>query len=343
MRHILVILFLSVILLGCGKKEGNKPEDINSKLKVDTTAIKTSPVDNPNQKFDIRYKFEKGKNYFYRVASFTQDDLTIRADSTVNSKLKQSVIYLLTLNLSNVDKDGVMEFNTEIKSIHLTAEVDGQFFSYQSSGTKDSTELRKYAEYEAMVNNPFSMRIGKLGGILEIFRSDKVVNKFIELREPGNSLNSAQRDAARNYITESLLRPLVLQIFREMPSNTVAKDSSWSYTQPAVPFMIFKLENTNLFKVSGLEKYNSDTLAIITAGLKTVVTGDTKYEERGTKVNFNKPTTSAGGTIYFNVSKGCIQKSNIKTQIHIFFTMEKGRQKGNKTEEITSTNILELL
>lgn len=348
MKKFLIILFLSTIIFGCSKKESDKPADLSAKMKADTTAIKTTPIDNPTQKFNIAYKFEKGKTYQYRIASFSEDNLIIKADTSVTKKIKQSVIYIINVDLANLDKDGVMEFNCEIKSILFNAAVDGQMEMYQSGETKDSTELEKYAQYASLINNPFSVRVGKAGGVLEIFRVDKIVNNFIELNKKSPaSVNQEQRDYLNNNVTQGSLKPLVTQLFREMPTNTIAKDSSWAFTQPPAPFLIFKLENTNLFKVNGLEKYNSDTVAIITAGLKTVVTGDTKYEERGAQFNFTKPVTTADGAIYFNVSKGCVQKSNIKTHIHIYFTMEapspKGKQKGNKTEDITNTNIVELL
>ncbi len=348
MKKFLVVLFLSTIIFGCSKKASDKPEDLSAKLKADTTEIKTSPIDNPNQKFDIKYKFEKGKVYQYRIASFSEDNLVIKADSNIVQKMKQSVIYIMNIDLANVDKDGIMEFTCEIKSVLFNAAVNGQMLTYQSGITKDSAELEKYAQYESLINNPFSVRVGKAGGILEIFRADKVVNKFLGLNKKlPASTTQEQRDYLNNSITQGALKPLVTQIFREMPTNTIAKDSSWAFAQPATPFLIFKLENTNLFKVNGLEKFNSDTVAIINAGLKSTVTGDTKYEERGAKFNFTKPVTSADGSIYFNITKGCVQKSNIKTHVHVFFTMEaptpKGKQKGNKTEDITNTNIIELL
>ncbi len=348
MKKFLIILFLSTIIFGCGKKTSDKPSDLNAKLKVDTTTIKTSPIDNPNQKFNLAYKFEKGKSYQYRIASFSEDNLNIKADTNVTKKIKQSVIYIFNVALQNQDKDGVMEFSCEIKSILFNASDGGQMMMYNSGDANDSSDLERYAQYASLINNPFSIRVGKAGGILEIFHIDKIVNKFIELNKKApSSVNQEQRDYLNNTVSQGSLKPLVTQLFRELPSNTIAKDSSWSFTQPPSPFLIFKLVNTNLFKVGGLEKYNGDTVAILDAGLKTIVTGDTKYEERGAKFNFTKPVTSADGAIYFNVTKGCVQKSNIKTHIHIYFTMEapspKGIQKGNKTEDITNTNIVELL
>lgn len=348
MKKILILFIFSVFLWGCNKKAENKAEDLSGKLKVDTTEIKTMPIDNPNANFSIHFKFQKGKTYQYRLASFTDDQKTLKADSNITQTVKQSIVYLANLTLNDVDKDGVMEFSCTIPSILMNAIANGQVMNYQSGKTKDSTELKNYAQYESLINNTFSVRVGKNGGILEIFRADKIVSKFLQLQKAHPTVPNEQKEALRNNITQGELKPLLTQIFREMPSKTLMKDSSWANPQPATQFLIFKLENTNLFKVAGLNKFGSDTLAAIDAGLKSVVSGDTKYEERGTKVNFKRPQPTASGTIYFNLTKGYIQKSNVKTQVNISYTMEGpspkgGKQKGIVTETVNSSNILELL
>ncbi len=347
MKKILAAVLIGILFFGCGKKSDEKPEDLSAKMITDTSAIKAVPVDNANQQFNLQYKFQKGTTYQYRMTQSTEDNLTIKTDTSISQNMNQSIIYLFNLTLSNVDKDGVMEFSCSIPSIKLNAEANGQRFFYQSGVTKDTTELKKYYQYEALINSPFSIRIGKSGGVLEVFRADRIVDKFLQLSKLPNQPTAEEKNALRGNIVESVLKPLINQIFRELPSGTIAKDSSWAFTQPPATFLIFKLENKNLYKVTGLEKYNNDTLAVVDAGLQSVVSGNTKYEERGATYNFKKPETSASGTIYFDITKGCIQKANLKTNIHIFFTMEaptpKGKQKGSKDEVIKTTNVLELL
>jgi hypothetical protein len=347
MKKILVLFTLSILLWGCSKKAENKVEDLSSKLTVDTTEMKTVPVDNPNVNFSMHFNFQKGKTYLYRLASFSDDIKTFKFDSVFVQSVKQSTVYLVNITLDNVDKDGVMEFTCNIPSILCNEIANGQVINYQSGKTKDSTALQAKAEYEALIDNPFSLRIGKEGGILEIFRADKIVNKFFQLKP---FIPSEKKEEVRTELIQEELRPLVTQIFRDMPSKTMMKDSSWAIQQPETKFLIFNLQSTNLFKVLGLEKYGSDTLASINAGMKSVVTGDPKYinKERGTEADFKVPQPSASGTIYFNISKGYIQKSSVKTQVNISYSIKGpkptgGIQKGTINEAINSSNILELL
>lgn len=347
MKKILAALLIGLLFFGCGKKTDEKPQDLSAKMITDTSAVKAVPLENANHLFSLQYKLQKGSTYQYRMTQSTVDNLTFKTDSSITQYLNQSIIYLFDLTVSNIDKDGVMEISCSIPSIKLTADANGQRFFYQSGVTKDTNELKKFVQYEALINNPFSVRVGKSGGIIEVFRADRIVDKMLELSKPAKQPTADEKNALRGNVVESILKPLVNQIFRELPNSSLAKDSTWTHEQPAAPLLIFKLQNTNLYKITGLEKYNSDTLAVIDAGLNSIVSGNTKYEERGATYNFKKPETSAGGTIYFDITKGCIQKSNLRTNIHIFFTLvaptPKGNQKGSKDEVIKTTNVLELL
>ncbi len=347
MKKIIAAALIGFLFFGCGKKSGDKPEDLSAKMVTDTSAIKAVPVANANQQFNLLYKFKKGVTYQYRMTQSTEDNLTLKTDTSITQSLNQSIIYLFNLTLSNVDKDGVMEFSCTIPSIRLNADANGQRFFYQSGITKDTTELKKYYQYEALINNPFSVRIGKSGGVLEVFRADRIVDKFLLLSKLSAQASPDEKNSLRSNIVESVLKPFMTQIFRDIPATALAKDSSWTFAQPPAPFMVFKVENTNLYKITALEKLGDDTLAVVDAGLKSVVTGNNKVEDHGATYNFKKPETSASGTIYFDLTKGCIKKANLNTSIHIFFTMEaptpKGKQKGSKDEVIKTSNVLELL
>ncbi len=346
MKYVFGFIIFSMLIFGCSKKNEQVPVTAAS-FAFDSTDIKTTPVSNPNESFSIRYNFEKGKNYNYRLTSLSDDNQTIKADTTILQHVTQNVTYLMTLSLSNVDKDTVMEMACNITSIKLDANANGKKTSYQSGLTKDSTERAQFAEYEALIQNPFSIRITKYGEILEVFRADKIVTKFLELKGTPATVTSEEKDALRKSIIEGALKPLLVQIFRQVPQNQVAKDSSWSFTQPPSQFLIYQLQNTNAYKVLSLDKFNNDKLAVIDAGLKSVLTGKDEITNRGVNYKFKKPVTSASGKIFFNLTKGCIQKSKTNTLINIYYTMEmkgpKGTEKGNKTEAIKSSNIVELV
>ena len=338
---------MSVLLVSCSKKE-DKPVSGKNQFAVDSSDIKTSPVDNPNESFVLKYSYEKGKKYNYRISFLASDKQIMKSDSTITKSVRQNSFYLLELTPSEIDPDGIMELNIVFTSSKVDAvDPNGIKYSYEYGVTKDSLEKVKFAEYDALINNPFSIRVSKSGEILEIMRADRISRRYIELKGFADSLSTEQKSGVTKNLADQLLRPLMNQIFRKVPDHNLAKDSSWAYPQPPTQGSVFKLENTNVYNVTNLEKLNNDKIAVIDGYLKTVVTGNSKVTDRGINYNFSKPVTSAGGKIYFNVTKGFVIKSKTNSKMESHVSMEgitpAGKQKGEKWETIDNTYIMELL
>ena len=347
MKKLISIFVIALFIFGCGEKKEDKKVEQKDKYTFDTSDVKTTPVENPDQSFLLRYTPEKDKKYHYRITTLASDNQTIEADTIMTQKMKQSVVYLLDMELKNVDNDSTMEFNCNFNSIKVDADVNGKKFNYQSGVTPDSLSKKQFSDYVAILNSPFSVRVSKLGEILEIFRADKIVSAYIDMKGLKDSLNATQKESVRQNLIDAGLKPLLLLVFRKVPQQTVAKDSTWAFQQPESQFMIYKINSTAKYKVADLEQLDGNKLATINAGIDTKVTGNDKITERGVTYNFTKPESKARGKIFFNISKGLIQKSRTKTELKVHYTMEmqgpRGLQKGSKSEVIVNTNISELL
>ena len=346
MKKFLILIFLSITIIGCSSNK-EKPKTDTNKFAFDTTAINTTMVDNPNRSVELNYNLEKGKTYKYRLTTITKSVQTIKTDTTIVQDVIQKLTYLTNLKTVDVDKNGIMEIKFTFSNIKLDAEANGNYFIYESGVTKDSSEILKYADYEAMIDNPFTVRIDKKGNLQEIFRTDRMLNKLLDIQGYQDSLNAAQKNELKINLEEGVLKPLVFQIFRQLPEQKVAKDSSWEFPKAASRFMVFVMQNTNTYKVSSLSKFNSDELLLIEDGMRTNITGDNKFTENNVTYLFNKPTTEANGEMYFNLTKGLVQKGKRYTKLNLYFTMEaKNRnviQKGSKDSVIENTYIVELL
>jgi len=346
MKKLFILIFLSVTIIGCDSKKEN-PKTPADKFAFDTTAINTTAVDNPDRLVDLSYKLEKGKTYKYRLTTITKSLQTIKTDTTIVQDVIQKLSYITNLKAVDVDKSGIMEIEFTFSNIKLDAQANGNYFIYESGVTKDSSEILKYADYEAMIDNPFTARIDKKGNLQEIFRTDRILNKLLEIQGYQDSLNTAQINELKVNLEEGVLKPLIFQVFRQLPAQNVAKDSTWEFPKPASRFMVFVMQNTNTFEVSSLSKFESDELVLIEDGMKTNITGDNKYSENNVTYLFNKPTTEANGKMYFNLTKGYVQKGKRYTKLNLYFTMEakngKLIQKGSKDSVIENTYIVEKL
>ena len=344
MRKLLLALILGIIMNGCGKKSQKNNLENKSAAATDSSTVNFLPVKDPGQKFNIEYKFEKGKDYNYRVTFSSEDKQNIKNDSSYNKDIMQNTVYLLKTKLKGYKNDSLLNFICKITSITFTANVNGKIFNYQSGAKNDSIDTFRYAEYAALIDNPFSVTIKKYGGIVNISSVDMIINKYIKLKRMIKRATKPVKVRLKQNIVDRSLEPLIINIFRKMPKNTIAKDSSWSDELPPAHFIIFTLNNSNTFKISDLNKYHDNLIASIKVGLKTQIHGNTTYKAGNAVYNFKKPKTSAKGNIYFNISKGCIQKSEIQTEAKVFFTMESpGQKEGSKSENMTSENIVELL
>jgi hypothetical protein len=349
MKYILYTIIFISLLIGCGEKDKETAiKEQKDKYAFDTTDIKTVPVKETNQDYRLNYNLEKNKTYNYRISVLsTNKQKFIVPDTTLSQTLNQTSVYLAGFNLENIDKDSTLEIGCNISSIKLNISSDQNSASYESGVTPDSLIKQNFAEYDALINNEFSIRISKYGEISEIFRVDNIVNKYLNTKGIADSVSATQKDQMRMGIIEGLLKPLVIQVFRQFPKKPVAVDSTWSFSQPPTSIIIFQSQNTTTYKLTNLEKTGDEKLAIIKAGLITKITGKNTMTDKGIVYEFKKPVTDASGKIYFNLSRGVIQKSKTSLKIHLSFSMEtqtpKGKQKGNREEETNTTNVVELL
>jgi len=350
MKKLLLLLFIPLII-GCGndKEPELTPEQLKKEAETfDTTALSAVPVSVvEDEEFSFRYNLKINDKYRYRVTQIAESQENITADTVISQRTKQTAIYLINTTVNDVDTENVMEISFTITSVKVDADANGQKFAYQSGTELDSINKLRFSEYEAMVNSPFSARIDYKGDILEIFRTDRIGNKLIEMRGWTDSLSAVEKNQLYREIAEGALRPILVQIFRKLPAQNVKLNGKWEFTQPEAQMGAFMIKSTNHFNLTGIEKLSGDRLAVIDAGLSTTAKGQNKFSDRGIQYDFRTPSITGDGKIYFNLDKGIIQKSMTKTTVKNYVTMElqppQPKQRMTNDGTIINTNILELL
>jgi len=347
MKKVLIILLSLVIFWGCDNKESEKPETgKDSDFTFDSTDLQLAPVsDDAFQNVILQYSLKKGNTYKFRLTTITDESQTIQADTTISQKVSQTIVYLIHLEVKDLDEEKVMEINAEVKSIKLDAVSNNEKFSYVSGAKMDSLELMQFVEYEALRNNPFTIRINPEGDIVEIFKADKIANKYLEMRGMKDSISVEEKKMFQQDIINAALKPLLAQVFRKLPKTEVGKDSSWTFKMPAADLQVFKLDNTHTYKLTNFEKLKDDNIAVIEAGLisQFIINPEAKKNN----IDVKKPKYTASGKIFFNLSKGLIQKSKTTTSMDVEISMpvptQKGMQKVTRKQYSVNNNILELL
>ena len=348
--RLISFLLLIVLLAACGEKEKkNEEKDLQQTVATyDTTDLKTEAISNPDESFKFNYKFEVGKKYDYRLTIISKSEQSVEVDSNFTRSFEQTISYLIELNPIEIDKDSSMELQITYKSFNLNANADGQEIKYNSSGKPDSADAIKYAEYEAFIENPFNIRISNTGQILDVIKAERVSNKFLELRGVADSVKTEDKLMIKDNLVSSIIKPMLSQIVQKYPETKMAKDSTWKKEASPSRIMTFNVQFTYFYNIEKLEKLNDDKIAVIDGHIKSTVEGKTSYtDERGIKYQFKKPISSASAKIYFNLTKGLVQKSKVETTMESEYSMEMqsptGTRKGHTKEVIINKNILELL
>lgn len=349
LKYLLALITFTFIIIGCGEKKNEPENKISDKEKYsfDSTDLKTDGVDDSGKPFLMKYKFVKNDKVLYRLTTIANNTQTITMDTSMSTSVNQKIVYLIDIVIIDVDEEGSTEAEIKINSLKLEASANGQSFNFEAGKEVDSVSIHQFAEYQSLYNNPFNVRFNSKGEILEVFKADKISNKFLELKGAADTISTNDRNSIRQEIINGVLTPLLTQIIRKLSDKEVYKDSSWQIQQAPVPLMVYQINYTNTYKLENVDKLNGDRVAVIDAGIDFKYSGQTKVNQGNVFYTFQKPISTAEGKIYFDVDKGIQIKSRTKTRLEISYSMEantpKGKQKGTRREVISNTNILELL
>jgi len=353
-KHILILLTIifSLTIIQCSSETENKEEKEKLEMAVkefDSTDLPTTNMEviAENDNFSLTYNFNEGESFSYRLTTLSHSKRSMKTDSMMSNIFDHKIIRIIKFNTIAVENDSVAEIKCNVTNISAEADVNGEKITYQSGSGLDSAEVQRFIEHEGLVNNPFYFRITKYGELLDVFKVDDVTDRYLELSGMKDSVKIEEKAILKNEIVNNLLKPLLSQIFRELPAQQLEVESTWDKVMDPAPVLVFQLQYTNHYKVSTIEMLNNDRIAIINGIATTAVEGESKHTNKGVNYVFQNPVSEASGKIFFNLDKGMVQKSKTKTFLEITYTMEmpspQGVMTGVSSELMANNNILELL
>lgn len=342
MKYLLSLVLLTFVLIGCNS-DSNKTasEKESNPFSVDSSELKTTAAGNQAEQFDMVYKFEKGSKKQFRVTQIQNQNMDYSGAENKKVVVHQSIIHLVTLETQEVDPDGTMDIKCTITNIKIDAKSDNETVKYESGVTKDTS--RKFAKYDALVNNSFDIRVTKFGDITELSKVDRIVTKFIELNKLKEELKQEDKDYIKQGIIETAIKPVLVQLFRQVPEKKMAKDSLWVKNQPQSQMLTFVVTSAEEYKVNSLEMLENQKIAKINAVMKTSFAGETKTTQKGVNYEISKPIVESKGLIYFNIDKGYIQKSITSTKLQMTNKMSAQGRTMTEKQNNENKNIVELI
>ncbi len=339
MKRLYLLLIIIPIFLSCSKKE--------EKLNGDIAKSSYESIDLKGEKVLLRYKFEKGDKFRYKLTTITSSQESIKADSLIQSKSTQTTTYVFDLEVIDVDADRTAELGIIISSLKLDADINGQKINFDTNKKLTEDEKQKFGDYLTIHNTPYRARVNELGEVIEVSRLDKMIDKLNSLQPQKQNLTAEQKAQYAKSLGDALIRPITQLIFRELPQKSLEKDSTWEKNYPG-QLSVFKINNTIIYKVEDFVKVNNEKAAKLSANLSCTWTGNNKGEDNGIKYNFSDPKISGTGNILFNIDKGILIRAETGTSIELTANLElkDETQKIRKTTRkdiTTNKNIIELL
>lgn len=316
----------------------------STKKEIPSNLDQLKPIDAKGESFLIGYTFTKGEELTYKLTTINQAAESIKSDSVSATNVDETANYTIALNVLDVDKDSVAEFDVNVSAIDLVSKVNDKEIKYNSVNKMTNEEKAPYIQYEAIVNNPFRMRVNKKGEVVEVTRVDKIVDKVLALQPSPKPLTIDEKAALTKNLTERAVQPLVQQLFRLMPAKKLAVDSTWSYAYPNVVGQL-QIINNVIFKFKSVLD-GGDKFALIEADMKTSLMGNKSMTDGKITAVFDDPVISGGGKVYFNLEKGHLVKSETYTNQDfrvVLTSKEQGSKKVDRTQKSKNKLIVELV
>ncbi len=344
MKYLWLTLFGLLIIVSCGKKK--EETDIKKVGESDTTTV--LPNKNKSEElYTLRYKFKKGDKHKYRVKTSSQNIQTVIADTTLETKIEQSVEYHINLTVQNVSDDNTAEIKVYIGKILADVDFNGQKIKYDSKFLYSKRERQQFLEYEALKKTPFYVKIDNMGKVLGATNINKLFKNVLEIQQVPDTLSEQTKENMKKQLENVTVIPLVQQLFKIIPDYEVGVDSIWLFSYPST-LGPFQIENIATYKISEVNKDNNSTIAKIAATLNAKWNGQNHINENGIDYTFSDPVITGGGTIWFDIDKGMVKKAETETGFTMEVVMETQNpdselKKGTRRDYTSTKNIIERL
>lgn len=341
MKKLIILgIILSLFAFGC-KKEAEKKEPENQTEIIDTTNIKPIKV---QENITLNYDLNKNTNLKYKLTTYQKSIQSLQLNSLVSGYVEQNVEYIVNASIKEKEANGNLTIDFYVEKVKANIKSStGESLVYDSDNPPtDSVKKLQTKSFDVIAKASFTARITPTGEILDIYKTDSIIDKLIS--DAPRKPSTEERLQITNDVSQGLLRPLIQQIFRNVTDKSLNVDSSWTQTYPT-QLSVFEIENTAIYRVSKFFETDGKRLVEIEGTLKINAKGKQDYSEGNVNYKFQKPKVTGTSKSYFDLDKKCFRSSTADVTFEVVVDMQ---QKGNpkvfkRTEKIQTKNSVLLL
>lgn len=331
----IILAVLMIYVYGCGDKKDDKKTGDN---KTTTDLVKKDSVSGKDV-LTIKYVVKKGDIFKYKMVAKTSN--MEKSPATEDKEVSQNneINYFYTKEVNDVDGSGIISYKVTFDSITITSQMADQSIKYSSNVNDSIKQNPAFMQYNAVINNPFFIRVSANGEISEVYGLEKVYESLF--KSLGDTLKEADKQEIKSQFGEESIKEILQQEYQIAPANPVAVDSSWTKSfNTAVLF--FEVQNNAKYTLKGIESKDGNTLANIEAQLNVEFKGK-EVTEKGMKIAIENAETGGSGKVTMNLNRGCVSYKETNTNLKLVLKLSAQGQSALSTQGVTTNLLVQLL
>lgn len=332
----IVIVVLFAFAYGCGDKKDEKTGNNNNNTSTDL--IKKDSVSG-KEMVQLKYVVKKGEKFNYKMVAKTSN--MEKSPATEDKEVKQDneINYFYSKEVSDVDASGIISFRMNFDSITISSSMGDQSIKYNSNLNDSIRNNPAFLQYNAVINNPFFIRVNPAGEITEVYGMEKIYE--VLFKALGDTLKEADKQQIKESFGEESIKEILQQEYQVCPPAPIAVDSNWTKSFNTT-VLFFEVVNNAKYTLKSIEDKNGQKIANVEALL--VVEFKTKeVKEKGMTVKVENAETSGNGKISLNLNRGCITYKETNTNLKLDMKLSAQGQSANSSQAVTTNLTVTLL
>lgn len=293
--------------------------------------------DNPappaaGDKVELKWKFEKDKPFYQKMTTKTQQDMKVMG---IDVKQSQDQTFYFEWKFKEEDKDKNTVITQKIEGVQLVINVAGNPITFDSTAQQAGANTALSDFFRALVNSEFRLTLDPAGKVIKVEGRDEFLTKLTKANQQMEAL-------LKQILSEEALKQMADPTFGMTPPNAVAKGDTWTRDTKLSLGPIGSYKGTYKYKYEGQDEKNKDLAKI---SVESTLTYEPPAEGAGQlpfKIKSADLKSKGGkGTIYFDVKKGRLEKSEQEIGLEGKLNIEISGQPTEVTLNQTQTTTVE--
>jgi hypothetical protein len=331
----IILALLFTYIYGCGNK---KDEKTGSNDSTSTNLIKKDSISGKDM-VQLKYAVKKGDKFNYKMVAKTSN--MEKSPATEDKEVKQDneINYYYSKEVNDVDASGIISFKMNFDSINISSSMGDQSIKYNSNINDSVKNNPAFIQYNAVVNNPFFVRVNPYGEITDVYGMEKIYE--VLFKALGDTLKEADKQQIKESFGEESIKEILQQEYQVCPTTSITVDSNWTKSFNTT-VLFFDVVNNAKYTLKSVEDKNGQKIANVEAIL-VVEFKNREVKEKGMTVKVENAETSGSGKIALNLNRGCIVNKETVTNLKLDMKLSAQGQSANSSQAVTTNLTVTLL